>query len=461
MVLALVAAWSGPAIAQRGGPPGRGGPIRDVMMKIGRGPNSAQSIGQELKADAPPWKTIQDQAKDYVEMAKTLAKATPRQGSKESWDEQTANFAEAAEALNKAARDKDLKAALTAQDQLANSCKGCHAVHRGRGGPPGGGPPGGGPPGGGPPGGGPPGGGPPGGGPPGGPGGPGGFGGRPGQFGQGGPGGGPGGGASAIKDAMMKIGRGPQSLNTLLGQELKSGSPPWREIQAQAKEYLDLAKSLAKQAPPKGTKESWDEQTASFAEAAEALNKAARDKDLKAASTAHDQLATSCNSCHRTHRGGPGGGGPPGGGFGGPPGGPGGSPGGRPGQFGPGQGPGGPGGAAESPEDAVRAFLDALKQQDPKALAATFSPKAASELMVSSHKKAVTSIVSKKITPAELKKFAADFDGYRIDGKPAAAARGKVFLWLAADDGRRKVYLKHEEDGWKVVDYSGKVKLAR
>lgn len=461
---AVALAWAGTATAQPGG--GRGGPIRQVMMKIGRGPNSTKAIGEELNGGNPPWKTIQDQAKDYVAMARTLAGATPSQGTKESWKEQTDNFAEAAEALNKAAKDRDLKAAQAAQDQLANSCNSCHAAHRRRG-PGGGGPPGGGPPGGfgGPPGGS----GGPGGPPPGGPGGPP-PGGRPGQFGPGGPGGPPGGpgGGGPIHDVMQKIGgRGPQNITNQIGQALQGGSPSWSDIQAKAKEYVDLAKVLAKQTPPRGSKSSWDELTAALVAAAEDLNAAAEKKDLKAATTAHDQLKNSCQTCHRAHRGGPGGpgGGPPGGG---PPGGqigqeavpvdPQGNPlaGGRPG-FGPGgQGPGGPGGASE-PEDVVRAFLDALEKQDAKALAATFSSRAASELEISSHKKDVTSIVTRKMTPANLKKLAKDFDGYRIDGQPTAGPRGKTVVWIASEKARRKIYLKEGDDGWKVVDYSGKI----
>jgi hypothetical protein len=153
-----------------GGPPG----VRQIMGKLGRGPNSLTDvIGKELQQEPPPWETIQEHAKDYSQSAGELGEFDPPKGGKESWTKLTAMFAETAAELEKAAVAKDKQAAAVAHDQLKNSCNDCHQEHRrmGRGGGPGGfGPPGGpGGPGGGP--GGPPRNGP-GGRPPGGPGGP-------------------------------------------------------------------------------------------------------------------------------------------------------------------------------------------------------------------------------------------------------------------------------------------------
>jgi hypothetical protein len=123
----------------------------------------------------------------------------------------------------------------------------------------------------------------------------------------GGPGvGGPGGPPSPLRQAMNKIGKGPQSLNTTIERELKSEPPPWETLQPQAKAYADLAASLGQYNPPKGSKDSWVKRTGEFASAAEALNKAVADKNKMAALTAHAMLADSCQKCHDEHRGGPG-----------------------------------------------------------------------------------------------------------------------------------------------------------
>jgi cytochrome c556 len=151
-----------------------------------------------------------------------------------------------------------------------------------------------------------------------------------------------------IKGAMTKLAKGPTSLTSVLGNELKSESPPWDQIQAQTKEYVQLVTGLAKYDPPKGSKESWQEQTAAYAKLATDLDQAAQKKDADAALTAHGNITKSCMGCHREHRvmGGPGGGpGGPGGfgrpGGGGPPGG------GYPGQGYPGGTP--PGGGQGAP----------------------------------------------------------------------------------------------------------------
>lgn len=110
------------------------------------------------------------------------------------------------------------------------------------------------------------------------------------------------GGGSGLKRAMSRIGKGPQGLDNALTNELKMNPPPWDQIQPQAKEYDELAASLGKETPSKGSKESWDKQTAEFATAAAELDKAAQAKDLNAAEAAQTKLKGSCMACHREHR---------------------------------------------------------------------------------------------------------------------------------------------------------------
>jgi cytochrome c556 len=276
----------------------------------------------------------------------------------------------------------------------------------------------------------------------------------------------------SIKAVMARIGgRDPGALTPAIGQALKAPSPDWATIQTQAKEYAELATALGKNSPRMGPKESWDQLTADFSEAANDLAKAANDKDLAAAKTAHDQLANSCMACHRVHRGrgGPGMGGPPGGfAFGGPPGGPGrpglggpppgGSPPGGPGA--PGAAPGaeerGPAGPATTPEGTVQAFLDALKESDAEALSRLVARRPVAELMVRSHKKTLDGIVGKKLSDKELDALVKEFEGATIDGRPASAGGGKVAITLAQGGAKRKVYVVREGEHWRVVDYGVK-----
>ncbi len=144
-------------------------------------------------------------------------------------------------------------------------------------------------------------------------------------------GGGGGGGSPAIKAAMEKIGKGPQSLGSTIGAQLKGESPDWSVLQTSSKEFVAQASGLAGQKPPRGTPESWEKQVAEFVAAAKDLEKASEAKDKDAATTANTKIGQSCNSCHQEHRpmrprgrGGPGGPPPGGPGAGPPPGGAGG-----------------------------------------------------------------------------------------------------------------------------------------
>ena len=103
-----------------------------------------------------------------------------------------------------------------------------------------------------------------------------------------------GGGASTpIKEIMVKIAKPPQSLTSLIGKELETEPLAWDTIQAQTKEFVQLAGSLAKYDPPKGTKESWTKLTADYNNSVVALEKAAQAKNKDKAMAAHKILAES------------------------------------------------------------------------------------------------------------------------------------------------------------------------
>jgi cytochrome c556 len=139
------------------------------------------------------------------------------------------------------------------------------------------------------------------------------------------------GASPTIKAIMGKLTKGPNSLTPVIGKELHENPVAWETIQAQTRDYAQLAAALGQNEPPKGSKESWAKLTGTFAETAVALDQATQAKDEDAALEAHGKLETSCMACHREHRVMRPGGGMPPGGFG-PPGGPpgGGPPGGGP-----------------------------------------------------------------------------------------------------------------------------------
>ncbi len=78
-----------------------------------------------------------------------------------------------------------------------------------------------------------------------------------------------------VHDIMEKIAKGPQALSNVIGAELKETTPPWDKLKTQTKEYAELAASLGKHQPAKGSKESWAKLTAAFAASAAELSQAA------------------------------------------------------------------------------------------------------------------------------------------------------------------------------------------
>src|SRR5205085_9173179 len=105
-----------------------------------------------------------------------------------------------------------------------------------------------------------------------------------------------GGGSPDIRRIMDKLGKGPQSLSNAIGVGLNADEPPWDDLQGQAREHAELTAELGKYDPPRGGKESWQKQTADYAEAADALDRAAQARDRDAAREAHGRLSRSCGA---------------------------------------------------------------------------------------------------------------------------------------------------------------------
>jgi hypothetical protein len=107
----------------------------------------------------------------------------------------------------------------------------------------------------------------------------------------------------SIKAIMKRANDGDESLFGQVGTELMANEPNWANIRTKTKELLSLADSLGKNTPPKGTKESWMKMTQQYAANLKALDDAAQKKNKDGADAAHQKLITSCNGCHRLHKG--------------------------------------------------------------------------------------------------------------------------------------------------------------
>jgi hypothetical protein len=120
--------------------------IKEIMGKLTKGPKSLTPvIGEALEAENPPWESLQQQTKEFVQLASAMGKNTPPKGHNASWEKLTSAYAEWASDLDEAVQAKNKADALEAHGKLAGSCMACHREHRvmrkGMGGPPGGGQP--------------------------------------------------------------------------------------------------------------------------------------------------------------------------------------------------------------------------------------------------------------------------------------------------------------------------------
>lgn len=78
----------------------------------------------------------------------------------------------------------------------------------------------------------------------------------------------------------------------------------WDDAQKAADTIAKLAADLGKNAPPKGSPESWKKLSAEFAEQAKAIATAAAAKDAKATKQAIEKFTAkeNCNNCHSAHQ---------------------------------------------------------------------------------------------------------------------------------------------------------------
>jgi hypothetical protein len=111
-------------------------------------------------------------------------------------------------------------------------------------------------------------------------------------------------GASKTKQIMIKMNGGKTPLLPKVGKELDSGDPPWNTLDGEVKELVQLSNDLGQSDPPKGSKESWQQQTKTLTDNAAELERAVQARDRDRAKAAQKKMAApdSCQPCHREHR---------------------------------------------------------------------------------------------------------------------------------------------------------------
>jgi hypothetical protein len=77
----------------------------------------------------------------------------------------------------------------------------------------------------------------------------------------------------------------------------------WDDAQSLAKSLSECAANLPKNKCPKGDAKSWEKLSKQFADQADAIKKAADDKDEKAFNKAVGDFTKACSACHMAHKG--------------------------------------------------------------------------------------------------------------------------------------------------------------
>jgi hypothetical protein len=130
-----------------------------------------------------------------------------------------------------------------------------------------------------------------------------------------------------------------------------------------------------------------------------------------------------------------------------------------------GAGPGGGGGADEpadfrTQENAVKAFLNALKAKDPVRLREATALRAVRENEGKANEKLFASILEESMSEDEIDELAKKLEGYQIAGRNVAKSSGRLGIILQKSDKGgdillRTITVRIEKDGWKVVDIGG------
>jgi cytochrome c556 len=118
----------GPVGAQGGKTPPS---VKEIMKRLHQGSGAPNVIiRMELQDEQPDWAAVQRLSMDFVTLGAALGKNNPPKGDRQSWGKVSAQYLEAAQAMNAAAQKKDKPAALAAHTRLNQVCKTCHDAHR-------------------------------------------------------------------------------------------------------------------------------------------------------------------------------------------------------------------------------------------------------------------------------------------------------------------------------------------
>jgi hypothetical protein len=107
---------------------------------------------------------------------------------------------------------------------------------------------------------------------------------------------------SKIRQVMKKMNDPKQGLLPAVGAELAADEPPWDKLGGQARDLVRMSDDLGQNDPPKGSKESWQQQTKALADLAAELDRAVQSRDRDKAKTAQENMTRSCKACHREHK---------------------------------------------------------------------------------------------------------------------------------------------------------------
>jgi cytochrome c556 len=105
-----------------------------------------------------------------------------------------------------------------------------------------------------------------------------------------------------ISDVMRKV-NGKAGLSKAVKAAVTSNSIDWDDVQKKTKEMLEHVQALGKNTPEKGTKESWEKLTTSWADSAKKVDEAAKKKDRDETIKALTTLQGACRTCHSAHKG--------------------------------------------------------------------------------------------------------------------------------------------------------------
>ena len=108
--------------------------------------------------------------------------------------------------------------------------------------------------------------------------------------------------SAAIREVMVRLNKGRDSVNESVGRKLRENPVQWPELTPLTQEYATLTESLTHYSPDLGGPQSWAKLTHSFADDAKALDAAATKHDRSASLSAYHRLGASCKPCHDAHR---------------------------------------------------------------------------------------------------------------------------------------------------------------